>query len=46
MLNKGPHIVESVRLLREILGRMGDHHSKKVDRLPRLDVSLLPDPRD
>jgi pyruvate kinase len=36
MLNKGPHIVEAVRALDDILRRMQDHQSKKVALLRRL----------
>lgn len=36
MLNKGPHIVEAVRVLDSILQRMQDHQSKKSSRLRRL----------
>jgi pyruvate kinase len=36
MLNKGPHIVEAVRVLDNILQRMQAHQSKKSSRLRRL----------
>jgi pyruvate kinase len=36
MLNKGPHAVEAVGALDDILRRMQDHQSKKVARLRRL----------
>lgn len=36
MLNKGPYLVEGVRFLDEILGRMQRHQSKKFSRLARL----------
>jgi len=36
MLNKGPHIVEAVRVLDSILQRMQAHQSKKSSRLRRL----------
>ena len=39
MLNKGPHIVESVRLLSDIVGRMQGHHDKKTPRLRALSIS-------
>ena len=40
MLNKGPHIVESVKLLRDITGRMEGHIDKKTPRLRALGVSI------
>ena len=36
MLNKGPHIIEAVRVLDNILQRMQAHQSKKSSRLRRL----------
>jgi len=36
MLNKGPHIVETIRFLDNILQRMGDHQSKKSSLLRQL----------
>lgn len=36
MLNKGPSIVEAVRVLADILGRMADHQDKKRSLLRRL----------
>lgn len=36
MLNKGPHVVEAVRFLRGILGRMDRHQMKKSARLVQL----------
>jgi pyruvate kinase len=36
MLNKGPHSVESVTALDDILRRMGAHQHKKVPLLRRL----------
>jgi len=39
MLNKGPHIVEAVRTLDNILGRMQDHQLKKRPLLRRLRVA-------
>ncbi len=38
MLNKGPHILPTVRFLRGILGRMDRHHAKKSDRLGPLHL--------
>ncbi len=41
MLNKGPHIVEAVRTLTDIVGRMRDHQHKKTSRLrPLRSVKL------
>ncbi len=39
MLNKGPHIVEAVRMLVDILARMGGHQEKKSALLRPLGVS-------
>jgi pyruvate kinase len=36
MLNKGPHVVEAVRFLTEIIERMGRHQNKKSARLSAL----------
>ena len=36
MLNKGPHVVDAVRELDDILGRMRAHQSKKITLLRRL----------
>ncbi|MDQ3703520.1 MAG: pyruvate kinase [Chloroflexota bacterium] len=36
MLNKGPHIVEALQTLDDILQRMGEHQSKKVALLRQL----------
>jgi pyruvate kinase len=36
MLNKGPHLLEGVRFLSEVLGRMQRHQSKKFPRLAQL----------
>ena len=41
MLNKGPHIVEAVRVLDDILQRMEAHQSKKSARLRRLRLSAI-----
>ncbi len=39
MLNKGPYIVEAVRVLDDILRRMQDHQSKKSALLRRLHLA-------
>jgi pyruvate kinase len=39
MLNKGPHIVEAIRTLDDILLRMHAHQHKKTAWLSRLDIS-------
>jgi len=39
MLNKGPHVVEAVRVLQGILQRMDAHQRKKSARLRRLRLS-------
>ena len=41
MLNKGPHIVEAVRVLGDILNRMQDHQSKKRSMLRQLKLADL-----
>jgi pyruvate kinase len=41
MLNKGPHVVEAVRFLSDVLGRMQGHHDKKRATLRRLSLSRL-----
>ena len=41
MLNKGPHIVEAVRVLQGILQRMEAHQRKKSARLRRLRLSSI-----
>jgi len=41
MLNKGPHIVEAVTVLDDILHRMQSHQAKKSARLRRLHVSMV-----
>lgn len=47
MLNKGPHIVETVRMLKDILERMQDHQLKKTPMLRSLKVSeIMPDKTD
>jgi pyruvate kinase len=43
MLNKGPHLVEAVRVLDNILCRMEAHQSKKSARLRRLHLSSMTD---
>jgi pyruvate kinase len=40
MLNKGPHILEAVRVLRDILDRMRDHQMKKRPMLRRLQLAV------
>ncbi|HSR60698.1 MAG TPA: hypothetical protein VLL47_08070, partial [Robiginitalea sp.] len=39
MLNKGAHILEAVKILKIILGRMQAHTSKKKDALRELNVA-------
>jgi len=41
MLNKGPHLVESVRVLDNILRRMQAHQGKKSARLRALRLSTM-----
>jgi pyruvate kinase len=36
MLNKGPHVVEGIAFLRDVLRRMDRHQHKKTPRLGRL----------
>lgn len=36
MLNKGPHVVEAIRVLDRILERMAGHQAKRSPRLPKL----------
>jgi pyruvate kinase len=36
MLNKGPHLVEGIVYLRDILARMDRHHLKKFPRFTPL----------
>ena len=36
MLNKGPHLVEGIAYLRDILARMDRHHVKKFSRFTPL----------
>jgi len=44
MLNKGPHVVEAVRFLDDVLRRMQRHQTKKRAMLRRLAVSDLAEP--
>jgi pyruvate kinase len=37
MLNKGPHIIEAIRMLDEIMRSMEDYHQKKAPILPKLE---------
>jgi pyruvate kinase len=39
MLNKGPHIAEAMSVLRDILGRMDSHQSKKSAKLRALQLA-------
>jgi pyruvate kinase len=39
MLNKGPHIVEAVRVLDNVLRRMEAHQSKKSAKLRQLQLA-------
>ncbi len=41
MLNKGPHLVQAVRVLDDILQRMEAHQRKKSPRLRRLHLSAV-----
>ena len=43
MLNKGPHLVDALRVLDNILCRMEAHQSKKSARLRRLHLSNMTD---
>ncbi|MHB8835812.1 MAG: pyruvate kinase [Candidatus Methylomirabilia bacterium] len=43
MLNKGPHILEAMRVLEDILRRMEEHQDKKSSRLRRLRWWEWPD---
>ena len=36
MLNKGPHLIEGVAFLRDVLLRMDRHHAKKFARYTEL----------
>jgi pyruvate kinase len=46
MLNKGPHIVETVKLLNGLLERMSGHRTKRRPMLRRLAVPDLPGKAD
>ena len=39
MLNKGPHIQEAIKTLRNILDKMDGHMSKKKDSLRALNIA-------
>ena len=41
MLNKGPRVVSTVKFLVDILGRMEEHHDKRMALLRRLSVSEI-----
>ncbi|MGB3145019.1 MAG: pyruvate kinase [Maribacter sp.] len=41
MLNKGPYIVETVSMLKNILGRMEEHHNKNKKTLRALEVAKI-----
>ena len=41
MLNKGPHVVQAVRFLNNVLERMQEHQQKKRATLRKLGVSSL-----
>ena len=42
MLNKGPHVVDAVRFLAGVLGRMREHTTKKRSLLRRLSIAGAP----
>lgn len=44
MLNKGPYIVDTVRFLDDILGRMAEHRAKGLPMMRRLAVSDIEAP--
>jgi pyruvate kinase len=44
MLNKGPYIVDTVRFLDDILGRMAEHRAKGRPMMRRLAVSDIETP--
>ena len=44
MLNKGPHVVEAVRFLDDVLRRMQRHQKKKRAMLRKLSISELSEP--
>jgi pyruvate kinase len=39
MLNKGPHIIATIRMLDKILRRMRGHQHKRATRLKKLSLS-------
>ncbi|MBC5775546.1 hypothetical protein H8S95_15820 [Pontibacter sp. KCTC 32443] len=41
MLNKGPHIIEAITMLHDIMHRMQEHQQKKTSRLRSLHISEL-----
>ena len=41
MLNKGPHVVQAIEMLHDILVRMQEHQNKKTSMLRSLHVSDL-----
>lgn len=41
MLNKGPHMLEGLELLTDILGKMKEHHFKKTPMLRPLNIAKL-----
>lgn len=41
MLNKGPHIVEALRFLNAVLGRMEGHYSKRMAMRRKLTIASL-----
>ena len=44
MLNKGPHVVEGIAFLRDVLRRMDRHQHKKTPRMGRLNAWRVTDP--
>jgi len=42
MLNKGPHIIQAIATLDDLLRRMQTHHNKKRDMMRKLRVAHLP----
>jgi pyruvate kinase len=45
MLNKGPYVVEAVRILQDITSRMHGHHEKKRSMLRALRSPRLSTPK-
>jgi pyruvate kinase len=41
MLNKGPHIIEALRFLNAVLGRMEGHYSKRMTLRRKLMIASL-----